>query len=94
MQYASFDGFKIAPMRHHALGLQWTASGYGSKLPTRYMIHVGKAWRRVYCAQYANVGSFYIVGKAGKQWVDAGELDAAIWNYAPDEGIALPEAYA
>lgn len=44
---------------------QQTASGYGSKLQTSYMIQlVGHSrWYRVYCMCYSNSGSCYIVRK-------------------------------
>ena len=40
------------------------ASGYGSKIPTRYMVRVNGKWRRVYAACFGNAGSLY-VGKPG-----------------------------
>jgi hypothetical protein len=51
---------KREPMAHHLQGLQYTASGYGSRIPTEHMVqHEGK-WRRVYCAIFSNVGTLYI----------------------------------
>lgn len=38
-----------------------TASGYGSKLPTCYMLHVGNRWRRVYAICWSNVSTYYII---------------------------------
>ncbi len=38
-----------------------TASGYGPKLPTRYMIRYLGVWRRVYVMQYGNSGSAYVI---------------------------------
>lgn len=68
---AYIDGYRVcgaavAPMRHHDAGLSWTASGYGRKLPTRYMLAYadgrgGYRWHRVYVAQYGNAGSAYII---------------------------------
>lgn len=37
-----------------------TASGYGGKIPTRYMIRYAGRWHRVYVMQYGNSGSAYI----------------------------------
>ena len=51
---------KVAPMEHHKLGLSWTASGYGAKIPTERMVKYG-GWRRVYCAQYSNIGMLYVI---------------------------------
>jgi hypothetical protein len=42
------------------IGLQFTASGYGSKIPTRYMVRYEGKLRRVYCIIYSNVGTLYI----------------------------------
>jgi hypothetical protein len=37
-------------------------SGYGRKIPTRYMVRtIDQRWRRVYCVQWSNAGSLYIV---------------------------------
>ena len=35
-------------------------TGYGSRLPTRYMVKYLNKWRRVYCVIYSNVGTLYI----------------------------------
>lgn len=43
-------------------GLQQTASGYGKKLTTRYMLQIdGKRWHRVYTMQFSNAGSCYVL---------------------------------
>lgn len=36
-------------------------NGYGSKIPTRYMIKYNHYWYRVYMMQYSNSGVAYIV---------------------------------
>lgn len=36
-------------------------SGYGRKVPTRYMLQLGKRWHRVYVMQYGNSGSAYVI---------------------------------
>ena len=41
-------------------GLQYTSSGYGSKIPTQYMVQWEGKWRRVYCKIYSNIGTLYI----------------------------------
>ena len=51
---------KDAPMRHHALGLSFTASGYGRKIPARHMVLFNGRWRRVYCCIFSNSGTCYI----------------------------------
>ena len=41
-------------------GLSYTATGYGNKIPTRYMVRFANKWRRVYVAVWSNVGTCYI----------------------------------
>lgn len=40
-----------------------SATGYGPKIPTGYMLQCGAPtkWRRVYVAQYGNAGSAYVL---------------------------------
>ena len=44
-------------------GLSYTKTGYGSKIPTAYMVQLPgeKRWRRVYCCIYGNIGTLYVV---------------------------------
>lgn len=43
-------------------GLSYTATGYGAKIPTRYMVRtINQKWRRVYCAVFSNVGTCYVM---------------------------------
>lgn len=51
---------KESPMPHHKAGLSWTASGYGARLPSLYMVRYLGRWRRVYVACYSNAGTAYI----------------------------------
>lgn len=66
VEAAHVGAVALAPMRHHDAGLSWTATGYGRKIPTRFMLaHAdgrgGYRWHRVYVAQYGNSGSAYII---------------------------------
>jgi len=54
------------PLPHHKRGLQYTATGYGSKIPTRYKVKYNARWYRVYSKCFSNVSSEYII-VAGKQ---------------------------
>lgn len=36
-------------------------SGYGRKVPTRYMVRLGTRWHRVYVMQYSNSGAAYVI---------------------------------
>lgn len=49
------------PLRHHKLGLQYTATGYGNKLPTRYMVRYNNRLYRVYSICYSNVSTEYVL---------------------------------
>ena len=37
-----------------------SASGYGSKIPTQYMIKFRNRWRRVYAICYSNCATLYV----------------------------------
>lgn len=56
-----------APLWFHKRGLSYTATGYGARIPTVYMVKWNGRWRRVYAACYGNASSSYI-GKAS-QWL-------------------------
>jgi hypothetical protein len=49
-------------------GLSYTASGYGSKIPTSKMVRLpnDSRWRRVYCMIYSNSGTCYVM-KSGER---------------------------
>lgn len=50
------------PLWHHKLGLTYTATGYGRKLPTRYMLSIdGGRYRRVYATCFSNVASYWVI---------------------------------
>lgn len=48
------------PLWWQERGLSFTATGYGKRIPTRYMVRYNGKLRRVYCAIYSNVGTCYI----------------------------------
>lgn len=54
-------------------GLQFTATGYGAKIPTQYMVKYSGRWMRVYCRIYSNIGSLYIISKGLKLSVHLSE---------------------
>ena len=61
---ATING-KPAPVKHnplwwHKQGLSYTASGYGKRIPTEYVIYLNGRARRVYCCQYSNAGTLYV----------------------------------
>lgn len=59
--YITPDEVKDAPTQSQALGLSYTATGYGSKIPTRRMAKIDKRWYRIYCAIYSNIGTCYVI---------------------------------
>jgi hypothetical protein len=52
--------WKESPLWWHERGLSYTASGYGRRIPSRYMVRHNGRWRRVYVCQYGNAGTAYI----------------------------------
>lgn len=50
-----------APLDWQAAGLQKTATGYGKKIPTTYMINYQGKKRRIYVDQFSNVWHTYII---------------------------------
>lgn len=67
--YTHDDNFSIEtealerPLSHHISGVSFTATGYGKKIPTRFVVLYKNRWRRVYCAVFGNSGSAYIEDK-------------------------------
>ena len=51
---------KSAPLWWQKRGLMYTASGYGKRVPTSYMVKHNNRWKRVYCCIYSNSGTLYI----------------------------------
>ena len=51
---------KVQELPWQKAGLTWTATGYGARIPTRYMVQYNGRWRRVYAACYGIAASHYI----------------------------------
>lgn len=51
---------KDSPLWWQTAGRSFTASGYGSRIPTRKMVFFNGRWRRVYCRVYSNSGTCFI----------------------------------
>jgi hypothetical protein len=64
---------KDAPLWWQERGLNYTASGYGNRIPSRHMVRWQGRWRRVYVCQYSNAGTAYI-GKPGA-WLATVSID-------------------
>lgn len=48
-----------------------TVSGYGARIPTRYMLRYAGIWRRVYVMVYGNAGSAYVNVKGKTVFLDS-----------------------
>jgi len=51
---------KEKPLWWQEKGLSYTATGYGSRIPTGYIVKFNGKWRRVYCRIYSNSGTLFI----------------------------------
>ena len=60
------------PLWWQSKGLQYTATGYGSKIPTKYKMRLNKKLYRVYCSVFSNIGTLYILKNKQKIIVDIG----------------------
>jgi len=64
---------EVRPLWWQQKGLNYTASGYGRRIPTQYVVRVENRWRRVYCCIYSNAGTCYIDGPKGadgkREWL-------------------------
>lgn len=49
------------PLDWQVMGLQKTASGYGTKIPTSYTVNYQGRERRIYVDIYGNSGHTYII---------------------------------
>ncbi len=47
----------------------YSASGYGSKIPTKYMVFDGRYDRRVYAICWSNAASYYVLVKGSRVFV-------------------------
>ena len=67
-KYFTPNEFKQELLPWQKQGLSYTASGYGSKIPTSWKARIGKRWYRVYCMVYSNSGTCYILIR-GERWI-------------------------
>jgi hypothetical protein len=63
----SRDNFATVAVDHKTALLWWqergfsfTATGYGSRIPTPHMVKFNGRWRRVYCRIFSNIGALFI----------------------------------
>jgi hypothetical protein len=55
------EDLEYNPMWWHEAGLSYTASGYGGKIPTSWMLKHNNRLKRVYCMIYSNAGTCYVM---------------------------------
>lgn len=58
--YVPCENIQTRELAWQSAGLMFTATGYGSRIPTPRMVSLGGKLHRVYCAIYSNAGSAYI----------------------------------
>jgi hypothetical protein len=66
---------KRKPLWWQDKGLSFTATGYGARTPSTYMIKWEGRWRRVYVACFGNAGTAYI-GPSNRWLATVGEIEA------------------
>ena len=74
------DDFILAvadrPLGWQRKGLQYTATGYGDKIPSRTVIQCAdRRWRRVYIAIFSNAGSAYLLINCQRIYLHDYQLD-------------------
>ena len=52
--------WRESPLVWQKLGLSYTASGYGNRIPSPYMVKWCNRWRPVYVCRQGNAGTAYI----------------------------------
>jgi hypothetical protein len=80
MEYAEVEKVARITLKWQRMGLQQTATGYGSKLTTEYMVKIRglrNIWRRVYAVCHSNTASFYVVLNGRKVFVRDSDLEDA-----------------
>ena len=61
LEYLIFPAHKFyEPLPWQVSGLSYTASGYGSRIPTPHVVYLAGRRYRIYCRVHSNVGVCYI----------------------------------
>lgn len=68
-----------------------SVTGYGGKIPTRYMLQISKRWHRVYVMQYSNSGTAWVSYK-GQVCILESNTEYRIEKMV--EGIGVPTPVA
>lgn len=51
---------ETVPVRETTAPKNPSVTGYGARIPTRFMIRYRNRWRRVYCCIFSKAGTLYI----------------------------------
>jgi hypothetical protein len=73
VQYATIT--EVA--REYVAPTYGSSTGYGRKIPTRYLVRTREGdarWRRVYVMNYGNVGSAYVVVRGKELFIRDSDL--------------------
>jgi hypothetical protein len=61
LEYLLYPAHKFEkPLPWQSAGLQFTASGYGRKIPTSKVIYLGGRMYRIYCTICSNIGTCWV----------------------------------
>ena len=61
LEYLIYPAYKhTMPLPHHKTGLSFTATGYGSRIPTDKCVYLNNRRYRIYCRIFSNIGTCYI----------------------------------
>jgi len=72
------DTARITDKRQSKFTPHRSASGYGRKIPTKWMIRLdGARWYRVYVVQFSNTGSAYILSLGERHFLGDFVLEAS-----------------
>jgi len=84
MKVEYLDATRITDVKITDVPRTNSRSGYGARLPTRYMVQLDnrKRWHRVYVMQFSNAGSAYIIDHNEIKFIN-GDAEYTIKNWAP-----------
>lgn len=80
LEYTDISEWRRVELPWQRRGLMYTASGYGSRIPTEWTVRLpgkGARWYRVYCRIYSNSGTCYVKSQ-GRELIVRDEPPAAV----------------
>lgn len=60
MSISWLDNETVTAIRLTEAPFNRSVTGYGGKIPTRWMLRIGPRWHRIYVMRYANSGTAYV----------------------------------